>query len=317
MVLTGDSSIWLWPSFISKSFIGKDTGQPDSKHIETHQLLLSPTWLGTKRFMQPERNVNPGKLKICLLEPKFCEGGTISKNATILIKMRERWGDPLNRFLFFDFNLFLTCQVEVVRFYVGCPASASSFSTSSSSSDGILMEIYVVAIPAIDVYIAVMYIHVCRCSSCPVVQTVELKITPSCLLAEHVQQWYPRHLPIKENNHGSGARWSRRHCNLVRAQRKGLRSFVADSWWLRWQNRMWYPWFKRRQPLHELLVTLWWLYTTNKLIDLAKWQDFNVSFKAWLFYGNKHFETEPSSSWGDPCWDPNFQRGWWAARSER
>ena len=24
--------------------------------------------------------------------------------------------------------------------------------------------------------------------------------------------------------------------------------------------------------------------------DLAKWQDFNVSFKAWLYYGNKHFE---------------------------
>ena len=40
------------------------------------------------------------------------------------------------------------------------------------------METYAVAIPAIDVYIAVMYIHVCRCSSCPVVQTVELKTTP-------------------------------------------------------------------------------------------------------------------------------------------
>ena len=26
--------------------------------------------------------------------------------------------------------------------------------------------------------------------------------------------------------------------------------------------------------------------------DLAKWQDFNVSFKAWLFYGNKYFETD-------------------------
>ena len=26
--------------------------------------------------------------------------------------------------------------------------------------------------------------------------------------------------------------------------------------------------------------------------DLAKWQDFNVSFKAWLYYGNKHFETD-------------------------
>ncbi|CAL1158193.1 unnamed protein product [Cladocopium goreaui] len=62
---------------------------------------------------------------------------------------------------------------------------------------------------------------------------------------------------------------------------------------------MWYPWFKRRQTLHELLVTLWWLYTTNKLIDLAKWQDFNVSFKAWLFYGNKHFETESPSVFFD------------------
>ena len=40
------------------------------------------------------------------------------------------------------------------------------------------METYAVAIPAIDTYIAVMYIHVCRCSSCPVVQTVELKTTP-------------------------------------------------------------------------------------------------------------------------------------------
>ena len=40
------------------------------------------------------------------------------------------------------------------------------------------MEIYVVAILAIDAYIAVMYIHVCRRSSCPVVQTVELKTTP-------------------------------------------------------------------------------------------------------------------------------------------
>ena len=26
--------------------------------------------------------------------------------------------------------------------------------------------------------------------------------------------------------------------------------------------------------------------------DLAKWQDFDVSFKTWLFYGNKHFETD-------------------------
>eukprot|EP00435_Cladocopium_sp_Y103_P063021 s303_g24.t1 len=26
--------------------------------------------------------------------------------------------------------------------------------------------------------------------------------------------------------------------------------------------------------------------------DLAKWQDFNVTFKAWLFYGNKHFEVD-------------------------
>jgi hypothetical protein len=42
----------------------------------------------------------------------------------------------------------------------------------------ILMETYAVAIPAIGTYIAVMYIHVCRCSSCPVVQTVELKTTP-------------------------------------------------------------------------------------------------------------------------------------------
>ena len=24
--------------------------------------------------------------------------------------------------------------------------------------------------------------------------------------------------------------------------------------------------------------------------DLARWQDFNVNFRAWLFYGNKHFE---------------------------
>ena len=40
------------------------------------------------------------------------------------------------------------------------------------------METYAVAIPAICIHIAVMYIHVCRCSSCPVVQTVELKTTP-------------------------------------------------------------------------------------------------------------------------------------------
>ena len=26
--------------------------------------------------------------------------------------------------------------------------------------------------------------------------------------------------------------------------------------------------------------------------ELAKWQDFDVSFKAWRFYGNKHFETD-------------------------
>ena len=24
--------------------------------------------------------------------------------------------------------------------------------------------------------------------------------------------------------------------------------------------------------------------------DLGRWQDFNVNFRAWLFYGNKHFE---------------------------
>ena len=40
------------------------------------------------------------------------------------------------------------------------------------------METYAVAIPAIGIHIAVMYIHVCICSSCPVVQTVELKTTP-------------------------------------------------------------------------------------------------------------------------------------------
>ena len=41
-----------------------------------------------------------------------------------------------------------------------------------------MMEICVSAIPAMCIHIAVMYIHVCICSSCPVVQTVELKTTP-------------------------------------------------------------------------------------------------------------------------------------------
>ena len=26
--------------------------------------------------------------------------------------------------------------------------------------------------------------------------------------------------------------------------------------------------------------------------ELSRWQDFNVSFKAWLFYGDGHFEVD-------------------------
>ena len=42
--------------------------------------------------------------------------------------------------------------------------TATSTETRSWAIKGILMETYAVAIPAIDVHIAVMYIHVCICS---------------------------------------------------------------------------------------------------------------------------------------------------------